>query len=132
MILNDKFRATVFLRKDKLVKITTGLTSLEYQCKCDYSSCKVFPIRKNLIDSYRWLREKINSPLTINSGYRCPQHNENVGGVDYSYHMQGSAIDIMKSGDFGKIPIRDIEKVARLAGFKFIKEYNSFIHFDVR
>ena len=33
-------------------------------------------------------------PIHINSGYRCPQLNEAVGGVGNSSHLRGEAADI--------------------------------------
>lgn len=40
------------------------------------------------------LRQKFNMPIAIGSGYRCPQLNKAVGGVDNSQHMTGEACDI--------------------------------------
>lgn len=39
-------------------------------------------------------REKLGSPIVVNSGYRCPKHNKEVGGVPNSQHMRGEACDI--------------------------------------
>ena len=40
------------------------------------------------------LREYFNSPVIINSGYRCLQLNKAVGGVSTSNHLSGYAADI--------------------------------------
>lgn len=40
------------------------------------------------------LREWINEPILINSGYRCPKLNKLVGGVSNSQHLTGEAADI--------------------------------------
>ena len=40
------------------------------------------------------LREWYGRPIFINSGYRCKELNEAVGGVDGSYHLTGCAADI--------------------------------------
>lgn len=40
------------------------------------------------------LREKYGKPITVNSGYRCPDLNRAVGGVRDSQHMKGEAADI--------------------------------------
>lgn len=40
------------------------------------------------------LRDAIGCPIIINSGYRCPQVNKQVGGVANSQHMSGCAADI--------------------------------------
>lgn len=40
------------------------------------------------------LRDALGCPIIINSGYRCPQVNQLVGGVANSQHMSGCAADI--------------------------------------
>ena len=40
------------------------------------------------------LRDALGCPIIINSGYRCPQVNKQVGGVANSQHMSGCAADI--------------------------------------
>ena len=40
------------------------------------------------------LREYIGNPITISSGYRCPELNKLVGGVRNSQHKFGRAVDI--------------------------------------
>ena len=39
------------------------------------------------------VRDMVNAPIIITSGYRCPQVNRLVGGVDNSQHMSGCAAD---------------------------------------
>ena len=46
------------------------------------------------MDKLLLLRQMIKKPIIISSGYRCPKHNEEVGGARYSYHMTGCATDI--------------------------------------
>lgn len=40
------------------------------------------------------LREVWGKPITVNSGYRCPELNRAVGGARASQHMLGQAADI--------------------------------------
>lgn len=40
------------------------------------------------------LREAWGKPITVTSGYRCPQLNKIVGGSATSHHMRGMAADI--------------------------------------
>ena len=44
------------------------------------------------------LRDYIEKPITINSGYRCLKLNAAVGGVPTSQHVQGQAADIEVDG----------------------------------
>lgn len=44
------------------------------------------------------VRDMVNTPIVITSGYRCPQVNRLVGGVDNSQHMSGCAADFHVMG----------------------------------
>ena len=44
------------------------------------------------------VRDMVNAPIIITSGYRCPQVNRLVGGVDNSQHMSGRAADFRVMG----------------------------------
>lgn len=45
------------------------------------------------------VRDKFCIPVIITSGYRCPQVNRLVGGVDNSQHISGCAADFHIKGD---------------------------------
>ena len=45
------------------------------------------------------IRERWGLPIRITSGYRCPELNAEVGGVEDSYHMEGCAADITAIGN---------------------------------
>ena len=44
------------------------------------------------------IREHWGLPIRVTSGYRCPELNEEVNGVEDSYHMEGCAADITALG----------------------------------
>jgi hypothetical protein len=48
------------------------------------------------------LRDAMNEPIKIGSGYRCPKLNAAVGGVSNSQHMKGQAVDLCIDGDLKK------------------------------
>ena len=48
------------------------------------------------------LREAMNEPIPISSGFRCEQLNRAVGGVSNSQHMRGQAADLCIGGDLEK------------------------------
>lgn len=52
---------------------------------------KLVALVDNVLDP---LREMYGKPITVNSGYRCPQLNAVVGGAKTSQHMRGEAADI--------------------------------------
>jgi zinc D-Ala-D-Ala carboxypeptidase len=41
------------------------------------------------------IRERLDAPVIVTSGYRCPKLNRAVGGVTSSDHTQGHAADIV-------------------------------------
>tara|TARA_R100000329_G_scaffold16984_3_gene17245 strand:+ start:668 stop:1057 length:390 start_codon:yes stop_codon:yes gene_type:complete len=44
------------------------------------------------------LREKLNKPMVISSGYRSEAHNIAIGGSKNSAHLKGCAVDVVCSG----------------------------------
>ena len=56
---------------------------------------QLIPALRNLCETVlEPLREQVNEPVTISSGYRCPALNKVVGGKNTSQHMKGEACDI--------------------------------------
>ena len=49
----------------------------------------------NILDP---VRDMVRTPIIITSGYRCPQVNRLVGGVNNSQHMSGCAADFRVMG----------------------------------
>lgn len=45
------------------------------------------------------LRDAMNEPIKIGSGYRCTKLNQAVGGVGNSQHINGEAADLCIDGD---------------------------------
>lgn len=70
------------------------------------------------------LREMYNAPLMINSGYRCPELNKAVGGVETSQHIKGEAADVNVADP------RRLFDMARKSKLHFdqIILYSSFVH----
>ncbi|MBR4384373.1 MAG: N-acetylmuramoyl-L-alanine amidase [Selenomonadaceae bacterium] len=63
----------------------------EFVCPC----CGTGTVKPRLIELLEQLRAELGgNPIHINSGYRCPKHNAEVGGVANSQHVFGNAADI--------------------------------------
>lgn len=80
--------------KDMLSK---NFSASELECKCNSNLCAYVFISKRVI--LRLEESRINlggKPLRISSGFRCQSHNNNVGGVNNSYHTIGHAVDIIR------------------------------------
>ena len=59
-------------------------------------------------------RQKYGGPVLVNSGYRCPKHNAEVGGVANSQHMKGEAADIAPMARFQGPSFRFQDELKRL------------------
>lgn len=106
--------------------LSENFKACEMDCKCN--RCSDTLIDDKLIDILQKVRTHIGKPLNINSGYRCPEHNREVGGASRSYHMKGMAADVMASG----VKPIEIAKYAESIGVKGIGLYSNFVHLDTR
>ena len=75
---------------------------------------KLLENAKEVLGSLQILRDACGKSITIMSGYRSPERNEEVGGATKSQHMEGNACDI-------KVKDMDPKDVATLIE-KLIKE----------
>ena len=83
----------------------------EFTCHCCGKGAD--KINDRLITLLEQLRDKVNAPIHVNCGYRCPKHNAEVGGVPNSTHTLGVAADIY-------VPNISYERVKELViGFPF-------------
>ena len=85
MQLSTNFRLSEFTRSDtaKRLGIVNECSSVEQVLNLAYLCHMVLqPLRDRF------------GPIRINSGYRCPELNEAVGGVANSHHLRGEAADI--------------------------------------
>ena len=84
---------------------------------------------KALVDTVlQPLRDNWGKPLHINSGYRCPELNREVGGKPTSQHLSGQAADVACD--------KPVE-LARLAASMHLPYdqmilYPTFVHFSHR
>lgn len=66
----------------------------EFTCKCGCGKCE---IKEEVVAMCQALRDEIDRPIGITSGYRCPDHNkalEKIGASKSSGHMDGTEVDI--------------------------------------
>ena len=106
-------------------KLTEGFNLKEFQCPC----CGTVKIDSELVKRLQELRHRIDKPIIITSGYRCPSHNKEVGGVNSSYHTQGLAVDITVEN----MELEDLLIRAKKVGFRGIGIYRRlrFLHLDL-
>ena len=74
------------------------------------------------------VRELLNKPVNISSGYRCLQVNRRIGSKDTSQHLKAEAIDF-KCELFGNPKkVFDAIKASDIPFDQLILEFNSWVH----
>lgn len=74
--------------------LTAHFSRREFACPC----CGQAGIRGRLLVTLETIREAVGSAVHIESGFRCPRHNAEVGGKPNSGHVSGEAADIWVDG----------------------------------
>jgi uncharacterized protein YcbK (DUF882 family) len=122
------------VRKDFNMKLTNNFSLEEFECKC---GCKMPEfVKKNVIelaDNLQVLRDVVGR-LDPTNGYRCKDHNADVGGSVNSQHLKGKAADI-KSNDINPEDMATIvDDLMKCESFKLggVGIYNTFTHVDIR
>jgi uncharacterized protein YcbK (DUF882 family) len=107
-----------------------------YPCRC----CGLATITAefaDLLDVFELELEKRGWGIHVNCGYRCPQHNSEVGGVMNSRHMLGEAIDMCVAHPAGVTPQQLYDFInAALGGTSGEYQgglglYKTFVHLDI-
>ena len=62
------------------------------------------------------IREHWGLPIRVTSGYRCPELNAEVGGVEDSYHMDGCAADISAHDPERNVELMSLIRAMQLIG----------------
>jgi hypothetical protein len=90
---------------------------------------------KNLIDLaqnvLQPLRDCVNESVFVNSGFRCKELNEAIGGSQTSQHIEGQAADIVVSG----MSPKDVFNFIINNGIPFdqmIYEFGQWVHVSFR
>lgn len=110
-----------------MTQLSKHFRSAEFECKC---GCGFDNISHELVDVLENLRETYQSPIKINSGCRCCEHNKAVGGEERSKHMQGIAVDFVV---LGYSPAKIYQYLdQKYKGQYGIGEYAGWVHIDVR
>lgn len=73
------------------------------------------------------IRDLVQRPVRVTSGYRTPEHNKAVGGSKNSLHLSGMAADIVIPG----LSARDVQLIL-LNWSGGMGLYRSYTHIDIR
>ena len=111
------------------MQLSKDFTSDEFTC----NHCGKLPSGqppKALVDILQKTRDHFGVPVVINSGYRCPTHNANVGGAQNSRHVVGDAADIAVKNVHAHAVYDYVATL--LAGTGGLGKYDTFTHVDTR
>ena len=115
--------------------MTKNFKLKEFECKgvCDMP-LEVYENIIKLASQLQFLRDYTGRPITINSAYRCPEHNAKVGGSKTSQHLLGKAADItiqsLKPAEVFVLIEDLIDMGHMLQGGLGL--YDTFVHYDIR
>jgi len=114
----------IFYPRQTKDQLTKSFKAEEFYCKC--GKCGIQRVDMVLVEKLQNLRDRLGSKVIINSGFRCHEHNRNVGGVLSSQHLNGCAADIWCKN------LKKALKIAESLGFRGIGVYKDFLHLDNR
>lgn len=112
------------------IKISDEFFSTDWDCQCKYPKCDITLIDDELVSGLDKL-VLIFPIIHINSGFRCTEHNRDVGGKFDSMHLLGLAADVKSPFSTSQELANAAERVDcfRNGG---IGVYSAFTHLDVR
>ena len=103
--------------------LTANFSKHEFSCPC----CGVSEVNMDFVAKLQSVRTRLDSPLRLNSTYRCFSHNRDVGGVDDSAHRKGLAADVSVANSSDRMRYLSVF----LEEFKRIGIADDFIHVDL-
>lgn len=116
-------------------QLTKNFLLTEFACKDGTQVPEKYVCNaQELAHNLQALRDHLDEPVILNSGYRTPKYNKSVGGKTASKHLLAQAADInVKS----KTPKQLHAIIEKLIEQKIMKQgglglYPGFVHYDVR
>lgn len=123
-----------YWKKGEVYNFNKYFNTNEFSCRCKFESCKEQKISKEMIECLTKLREDVNEPLTVTSGFRCSEYQQhlrksgaNTVVAKKSSHEEGEAADVVPA----RMKIGFFEKIAAKY-FDAIGIASNFLHLDTR
>ena len=117
------------LREAPNYYVTDHFMYSDFICPC-CDMLKIVPGFYRHVSLLERMRQEIDSPIIVTSGYRCKSHNAMVGGSPRSWHLL-FATDI-KSEDDNQDKLETMYEIAVTLGFGGIGRYETHLHLDLR
>lgn len=117
------------------MKLSKDFDLSEFECH-DGSKTPAFALKnlQALAKNLQVLRDFLDKPVMVNSGYRSVAHNRRIGGKVNSQHLQGKAADIRVEGVKPAELAQVVEKLIASGKMKQggLGIYPTFVHYDIR
>lgn len=121
------------LKKDGEKKLSKNFRVREFKCK---DGSDEILIDSKLVNLLQHIRNELGTSLTINSGYRTPTYNKQIGGSSNSQHTKGTAADVCADGVDPLIIAWIADKYLDDVGGVELGSYgiknSGYVHVDVR
>ena len=116
-------------------QLTPNFNLSEFKCKDGSRVPEEFCDNvQKLAENLQVLRDTIQKPIIVISGYRSPVYNKKIGGARRSQHMKATAADIIVPGmhpdDVREVIIGLIKEGKMSKGG--VGRYTTFTHYDIR
>ena len=98
-------------------------TDGELACPC----CLVNGVKDEFMTKIEAIREELDLPMYVTSGFRCDTYNKAIKGARRSAHKNGLALDIMRKDG---IYARKVTELAIKHGINGIEIGTGHIHLD--
>lgn len=118
--ISTHFRYSEFTKSDTAARLHINNAITDYDVRDN--------IKALVLNILQPLRDAWGGPLFINSGYRSPELNKAVGGVETSQHCKGQAADVACTDPYA---LAKLAKSMRLYYDQMII-YPSFVHFSYK
>lgn len=120
----------ITFKKKENKQLSKNFNTKEFECSCQ--KCEDQFISEELISKLQKVRDLYGKSIKVNSGYRCPEHNQAIGGKVGSSHVSGLAVDIAPS----LMNLDELDKLYDICYNIFDNigdgRNKEFIHVDVR